>query len=355
VNQPPRGRVNTALVLLAILAVFSILAASCGDDDDDDTGVRHATPETPTALSSSPTPTPLAATPGPTEFKVAFINLHSPLFLDVGSDIAASTFDERLQLIIEELRSFDPDVVGFNEWFWTPDFTDVAATLGRELAMVPCWQRANPWYPGQTREESQQTALDVGFEEGELVLVRNTYAPDRPCERYVLQPLSTEAGESRIGMHWVIQGPAAFGGEGKIDIFITHLKGGSDTIRAEQAEDFASWVAAQRGSGPSIVFAGQDDPASASNYDAYRAIGLRDVLPGDDVFTCCRASIVGEQAPMTARNDYLMYDRMQPISADLLGVDPRPLAGGSFVYASDHLGIKAVFRVPSSGSSSPSP
>lgn len=332
------------LVFLVALVAVALLAA-CGGDADGD-GVRHATPETPTPTTPTPTPIGATPTPPPTEFRVAFINLHSPLLQDLGDDAVEETFNQRLQMILVELRSFDPDVVGINEAFRSTKFPDVLTTIGRELGMVPCFQRANPWLPGQTRDQSNALADQVGFEEGELILVRNTYQAVRPCERYVLQPLTTESGEGRIGVHWVIKGPRSFGGDGEIDIFITHLKGGTDAVRAQQALDFARWVAEKRGSGPSIVMAGQDDATSASNYDAYRAIGLRDVLTGEDVVTCCRVSVVGEQQPLTARNDYLMYDRMQVISAEFLGERPEPMPDGSLVYASDHLGIKAVFAVP---------
>jgi endonuclease/exonuclease/phosphatase family metal-dependent hydrolase len=321
------------------------VAAACTGDTDGE-GPRHATPETATPAITTATPVRTPATPLPTEFRVAFINLHSPLLQDLGDSAVETTFRQRLKMIIDELRSFDPDVVGFNEWFWTPAFPDVATTLGRELSMVPCWQRANPWYPGQTREQSNALVTQVGFEEGELILVRNTYLSERTCERYALHPLTSESGEGRIGVHLLIKGPSSFGGNGEIDVFITHLKGGSDAIRAEQAADFARWVVAKRGSGPSIVMVGQDDPASASNYDTYRAIGLRDVFASEDVMTCCRVSVVGEQQPMTARNDYLMYDRMQVISADVLGAEPLKMDDGQLLYASDHLGIKATFRVP---------
>jgi hypothetical protein len=337
--------------LAALMGIFvlglSVVFAGCSGDTDEP-GPQHATPETPTPISVTPSVV-TTPTPEPTEFRVAFVNLHNPLFNE--DPAVAATFEERLTLVIEELRAFNPDVVGFNEWFKTPALPDVATTLGKELQMEPCFQRANPWYPGQTKEESDRLVDEAGFEEGELILVRSDiYPPLDPCERYVLQPLTSESGEVRIGVHLVIRGPSGFGGDGEVDIFLTHLKGGSDAIRAEQAADFASWVAEERGSGPSIVLVGQDDPLSASNYDAYRAIGLRDAFSTEDVLTCCRVSVVGEQQPMTARNDYLMYDRMQVISAALLGVEPATRVDGSLVYASDHLGIGAVFRVPNRGS-----
>ena len=113
-----------------------------------------------------------------------------------------------------------------------------------------------------------------------------------------------------------------------------------------QAADFAGWIAETRGRGPSLVMVGQSDPAVPSSYEVFRAIGLRDVFgAGEGIVTCCRAAVVDEQPPLTARTDYLMYDRWQAGSAELFG--DQPLENhGSLLYLSDHNGIMAIFPIP---------
>ena len=321
-----------------MLAALGLLIAACGGDTDEP-GPRHATPETPSPVAS-PTSIPTAEVEAPTEFRVAFVNLHNPLFQESAE---APSFEDRLAILIQELKEFDADVVAFNEAFRTTDY-NVITTLGEALAMEPVFARANPWFPDKSEEETKALLEEVGWQEGELLLVRSSlYAVLTPGTSYALSPLSSEAGERRIGLHVVIKGPPSFG---EVDLFVTHLKGGGDAVRAQQAQDFAAWVADQQGSGPSIVFVGQDDPASASNYDAYRAIGLREVFSGDQVPTCCRASLAGEQPPLTAHNDYILYDRMQIAEAILIGAEPTALEDGTLVYASDHNGIGAKFTIP---------
>lgn len=339
-KQPGRWPVN--LVVLAILA-FALLAAACGPGE---AGPRpqHATPETPAPATVSPTAAATPAPPPPTEFRVAFINLHSPLAAEAGNPVAGETFELRLQLLVDELRSFDPDIVGFNEASWTEKYGSAVTYLARELKMEPVYARANPWFEGQTREQSDALVREAGFEEGELFLVRSTrYAVLRADEAYPLKPLSSEAGERRIGLHVVLKGPKALG---EIDLYITHLTGGGERVVPGQAADFAAWVVETRGRGPSIVMVGQSDPTAPPTYEVFRAIGLRDVFGGQEgVVTCCRTAVAGEQPPLTAHTDYLMYDRWQSGSAALFGDVPSS-SNGNLVYLSDHNGIMAVFPIP---------
>lgn len=339
-KQPCRWPVNL-LGFLVVACTFLVIACGPGE-----AGPRpqHATPETPTTVPESPTPLATPSPPAPTEFRVAFINLFSPLAAEAGNPAAGETFEVRLQLLVEQLRSFDPDVVGFNEASWTEKYGSATTYLARELKMEPVYARANPWFEGQTREQSDALVREAGFEEGELFLVRSTrYTVLRADEPYALKPLSTESGERRIGLHAVLKGPKSLG---EIDLFITHLTGGGERVVPAQAADFAGWIAETRGRGPSLVMVGQSDPAVPSSYEVFRAIGLRDVFgAGEGIVTCCRAAVVDEQPPLSARTDYLMYDRWQAGSAELFG--DQPLENhGSLLYLSDHNGIMAIFPIP---------
>ncbi|MBI2766904.1 MAG: hypothetical protein HYX53_13465 [Chloroflexi bacterium] len=278
------------------------------------------------------------ATPAPaTEFRVAFINLLSPLTVDKANQVAAETFDERLDIVIKELKEFNPDLVGFNAASWTKERGSAAAKLARELKMEINYARANPWFPGASKEESDALAKQVGFEEGELFLSRY---PVIRAERYELNPRTSESGEGRAALHMVVKGPGA---TGEIDVYITHLTGGGDKTRAAQTADFVAWVMNTRGKGPTIVMAGQSDQTAASTYDFYKSVGLKDVA--EEAGTCCRESVVGEQPPLTVHSDYLMYDRWAPKSFRLFGDQPMKRADGTLLYGSDHNGVAAVFPI----------
>lgn len=274
---------------------------------------------------------------------MAFINLLSPLTADAKNTVAADTFEDRLAMVIRQLKAFDPDIVGFNEASWTRDHGSSISRLAKELRMEMQYARANPDFPGVTGKDADELVKKAGFEEGELILVRGSRYPVLKATQYVLNPKTTEAGERRVALHVVVKGPATLGA---IDVYITHLTGGGDTTRKRQGADFAAFVAGSRGPGPAIAMVGQSDPGAASTYEFYATVGLRDVAGKDAITTCCRDSVIGEQPPPKARNDYLMSDRWKPISYQLFANEPEARADGTLVYASDHNGIAAVFPIP---------
>ena len=96
----------------ATVALLALLLAACGDDGGE--LPSHATP-TASTTPATPTATPTAPTEWPTEFKIAFINLLSPLTLDANDTVAGETFKDRLDGLVAELKQFEPDIIGFNE------------------------------------------------------------------------------------------------------------------------------------------------------------------------------------------------------------------------------------------------
>jgi hypothetical protein len=234
--------------------------------------------------------------------------------------------------------------VAFNEASVTKAYGSAITRLAKELKMEFQYARANPWYPGQTREQSDELARQIGFEEGELILSR--YPIKDGSQRYALNPRTSESGEVRAALHVVIMGP---GRVGNIDVYVTHLTGGSDRTRRAQASDFTSFVAKTRGAGPTIVMVG--DPDFTLTGDIYGLIGLRDVTGDEPALTCCRDSVVGEQPPVTGRADYLMTDRWKPLQWAIFGDQPSTRADGTLLYPSDHNGIWATFPVPPAAAS----
>jgi endonuclease/exonuclease/phosphatase family metal-dependent hydrolase len=326
------------LLAAAAMALFALGAACGGDDDVIPDGTPTTTPQ-PGARTPTATPEP----DQPSDFKVAFINLFRPVIGEAVPAEAADTFNERLDALIAQLKEFEPDIVGFNEAFVTKEHGSVIARLQKELRMEAQFARANPWFPGQDKESSDTLVKQLGFEEGELILVRSGRYPILKAERLALTPRTTEF-EGRAALHVVVKGPA---GVGEIDVFITHLTGGGDALRRAQASDFAVFIAKNRGSGPTFAMLGLSDPGAASPYEFFHAIGLRDVAEKAAIATCCRASLIGEQPPVATRGDFLLYDRWVPTSFKLFGDAPERRKDGTPFYLSDHNGIAAVFPIPS--------
>lgn len=325
------------LVLLVVLLV-SLAAAACGGNGESD-GYTPVPKSTPTPLSSVPaqaTSTPEA----PKELKIAFVNLYAPAVTDQGNPVAADTFDERLDIVIKELREFGPDVVGFNEATITKLHGSAAAKLAKELKMEPNYVRSNPWYPGQTKEQSDELAKQIGYEEGDLILVRSDRFPVLKAEPYRLSPLTSEAGEGRSALHVILKAPAPVG---QIDVYITNLTGGGDRIIRPQATDFAQWVARTRGEGPVFVMLGGSDQTASTTYDIWSTMGFRDIAGKDATPTCCRETVLGEQPPLKSRTDFLYSSKWKAATSQLVAAMPRKRADGTLLYASDHVGIAGVF------------
>lgn len=286
----------------------------------------------------------MPAEAAPSQIKVAFINLLSPLSLDANNQVAADTFDQRLEIIIEELRVFNPDIVGFSEASWTRATGSAAEKLAKALKMEFQYARANPWFPGQTKEQSDETVKLIGFEEGELILSRY---PILRYERRALNPRTSESGEGRAALHVVVRIP---GQVAELDVFITHLTGADEKVRAAQGADFVTFISATRGQGPVLVLGDFGETPGGQVAQALVATGLIDAaatFPGIvPATTCCRASIIGEQPPLAGRTDYVFVSGLSVESVGMFGLVPRKRADNTLVYASDHNGIEVVFRLP---------
>lgn len=323
--------------------LVAVLLAACGGDDG--SNYPRPTPTPAPGATAAPSSTPLVLPEeAPSQIKVAFINLLSPLSLDANNPVAADTFEQRLDIIIEELRVFNPDIVGFSEASWTKATGSAAEKLAKALKLEFQYARANPWFPGQTKEQSDETVNLIGFEEGELILSRH---PILRYERKALNPRTSESGEGRAALHVVVRIP---GQVTELDVFITHLTGADEKVRAAQAADFATFISAARGTGPLLVMGDFGETPGGQVAQALVATGLIDAaatFPGIvPITTCCRASIVGEQPPLTGRTDYVFASGLSVESVGMFGLAPRKRADNTLVYASDHNGIEVVFNLP---------
>lgn len=320
-------------LVLAMSAV--LIMTACGGDGDD-----VALPPvvySPTAVTTATVAIANDTTPVPAEFRVAFINLMSPVALDSTNSEAGDTYDQRLAQVIDELKAFKPDLVGFNEATNTVH-GNAAATLAKELKMEAQQVRSNPWFPNATKEQNDEIAKQSGFEEFEVILTRSAF-PILKADLVSLNPRTSET-EGRAALHVVVKAPAPMA---NIDVYITHLTGGGEKVRTAQAESVKSFIGSTRGTGPLILMGGLSDVPSSSTYKVLAGAGLQDLGAEGDLPTCCREKAVGEQPAVTQRTDYFFADRWVAPPVQLWGDKAHQRADGSWLYDSDHNGLTAVF------------
>ncbi len=325
---------------LVTAAAFAGAAVSCGGENGGD--FPQSTPG-PQAADTTTTPEPRDPIPVATELRVAYINLLSPIATDSNNTLPGETFAQRLDALIEELKVFKPDIVGFSEVFWKAKLGSARTILVDGLKMEPQYARANPWILGQSKEESDQTSKLYGFEEGELLLVRHPLTFIE-AKRWPLNPRNSES-EGRACLHAVVQAPDPLG---RIDVYLTHLTSDNEKIRQAQAADVVTVIQKTRSLGPTIILGDFNDTPDSATIRPVTAAGFKDiavVAAGDPGFpTCCRETVLGEQPPLTARTDFILTDRLgwHP-TVSLFAHEPKKRADGTYLYASDHNGLKAVF------------
>ncbi|MGE3076685.1 MAG: endonuclease/exonuclease/phosphatase family protein [Dehalococcoidia bacterium] len=326
--------------MAAVALAVTAFAAACGGDDG---GIEIIPPPgspTPTATQTIPT----EPTVEPTQLRIAYINLMSPLTLNSTNTVPSDTMESRLQIVINQLKEFKPDVVAFSEVSDTPEHGRVKSILAKELLMQPFYVRAKPWYAGTTQQDAEEAIRIAGFEEGELILVNGTRFPNPEGEQRWLNPRTAD-GEAAAALWIRLNGPASIG---SIDVFVTHLTGVDANSRAQQAQDFANFYTDKHGEGQAFVLGDMGDPPGSPTAKVFLDLGLFDLFADSGLTTCCRATVVGEQPPPASRTDYMFSTGWAPVELGLFANEPQQQDGGTIIYASDHNGIRAVFPINSS-------
>lgn len=339
-NKLSRRMRTVSIHLAFVMGAAALLAGACGGDGD-----RPAA-ATPAQTTSATADTTTAATPveAPTELRVAYINLLHPVTVDAENTTPAETAGERLAIVIEELKRLEPDIIAVSE-----ATQEAISTMIRELKMEYATFQSNPWAVGQTMQQAKELSDQLGYWEGEAILVSSQYTPER-TDIHQVNPRTSVSENRSVGL-MVLNGPP---GVGKVNVYVTHLTDGGDEARAEQARDVAAWIEETRGEATVLLLG---DFSSAADTGTYRALteenGYADVAVAATerpaAGTCCRASVVGEQPPLTATTSYIFSKGWGATSVAVFGAEPRQRPDGTLLYASDQNGLFAVLPLSSEG------
>jgi endonuclease/exonuclease/phosphatase family metal-dependent hydrolase len=230
----------------------------------------------------------------------------------------------RLDLVADEIRRQDADIVCLQEVPWTRQLGSGADYLSRLVRMNYLYLRAN----GNRRT--------IFFEEGEAILSRY------PLKDAAFVELKPPAGffEHRVALHASAATPW-----GDVDVFVTHLTHGDPGVNQNQAASLLAFVEAAAGN--VAVVAGDlnampDSPQieilAQEWVDTYRAAN-----PADEGLTCCIDELHAEGEPLEKRIDYLFLVSDGGQGVEVNGawrVLARPFrVGDGWQWASDHVGV----------------
>jgi endonuclease/exonuclease/phosphatase family metal-dependent hydrolase len=229
----------------------------------------------------------------------------------------------RVELIAQEVRRLDADVVLLQEVPWTIKTGSVARSLAGELGYNYLYYRA-----------SGNKSL-IFFEQGEVILSR---FPLRDQRSTLLAP-RVDLFEWRVALSAIASTPW-----GDLTLVVTHLTDKASQKNLGQARSLLSFVESLPGD--LKVVAGDFNASEASPQirllsttwtDTFRALHADD--PG---LTCCVDDLTaGPTEPLEKRIDYLFLagrGDLRPVSAQRIFTEPFPFSGG-WQWASDHIGL----------------
>lgn len=300
----------------------------------------------------------------PVAVAAAWAQLEGNSFEDRAAAIAGAIARERPQLVaLQEVaifRRFPGDGSSSTEIDFLAILQRALSARGLHYEAASVQQDSDVQVPMLAGFDAAGAPLLDGVQmiDRDVVLVRSDVRTSRPSSaRYaVALPVSVAGASVEIVRGWasvVIQtktGPFRF--------MTTHLEDHVPQIQAAQAEELLGITAADK---LPIVLAGDfNSPADGSEtptYGALAAAGFHDAWsaahPSDPGFTCCRAADLRVAAPLTQRLD-IVFARGRasrgmpsPVSAVIVGDAPRDRTR-SGLWPSDHAGVVATFRTPTS-------
>lgn len=238
---------------------------------------------------------------------------------------------ERLDLIAEEIRSQDADIVCLQEVPWTRRLGSGASYLAQQTGLNHLYLRANG---------NRWTIL---FEEGEAIL-----------SRFPLDDVTITELQPRPGFfeHRVVLGATASTLWGDVRVFVTHLAHDDLKVNRAQTESLMAFVG-ESGEGLAIVAgdfnATEDSPQiqaiTGRWVDTHRAANS-----ADEGLTCCIDNLSsGPGEPLEERIDYVFLvpeaEYVARVVSSQRVLDEPFESAGRWQWASDHVGLLTVIRV----------
>jgi endonuclease/exonuclease/phosphatase family metal-dependent hydrolase len=230
--------------------------------------------------------------------------------------------DIRIDLIAQEIKRLDADVVLLQEVPWTSKTGNVAESLSQRLGYNYLYYRANG-----------NKSL-IFFEDGEAILSR-------------FELMETVFTELQPGMgffeHRVALGATAVTPAGEVALFVVHLTDKDPRVGEGQAESLMRFVEGQT-SGTALVagdFNASDDTPQIKELASAWTDTYRVMHPKDEGLTCCIDDLkASPDEPMEKRIDYifLVHQSGEIISAEHAFYNPFRMSEG-WQWASDHTGL----------------
>ncbi len=284
---------------------------------------------------------------GPGFTVVTFNLLHG-----FGDAVNDATLEDRLGIVAREIIATLPDAVLFQEASVTLPETHcnvIESLADRVNAALAGGPASYNWIYARANGSADL----IGFEEGEAVLSRHEILSSEVTV-YRVNPSSLP--EFRIALRTTVRGE-----QGDIDLFVTHLTNREDTVDADlvrtlQARELAEEIIPGRGNSHPVLVGGDfNDPPDTDTIAAMTAEGAVDMFadrnPGNPGYTSFGKpfDLTDPAEEPDKRIDYLfMMDEGAEITWSerfldtARDIDPGP--GESWLWASDHVGVKAAFR-----------
>jgi endonuclease/exonuclease/phosphatase family metal-dependent hydrolase len=303
---------NRIVAMVAVSLWLSVLPASAADQES-------------------------ASGPAPLLTFVTFNLFHGGPFSGLQGD--GQELDRRLEMVGEELRTLNPDIIGLQEASEGRARGNVAARLAAQLGFHHVYAAANP-RPFRSGPINRAIAALLNFSEGPAIVSRFPIADWEALDL----PRCGRRADSRLLLHATLHSP--WGG---LDVFSTHTIGDlCQTGRVTQL------VRNRRGPLPSVLMgdfnAGEDSTAIAAVthngdfIDAFRTANPS--LPGLTVWQ----PIAAPTSMVRRRVDYLFLVpgeeyRGRVISSRVILNRPQRLPDGTALWPSDHYGVLAELEV----------
>ena len=284
---------------------------------------------------------------GPEMTVVSFNLLHG-----FGDAVNDATLDDRLNIVAQEVIATRPDAVLLQEASVT--FPEAHCNVTETLASL-----VNTALEGEADSYNWVYARAngfsdlIGFEEGSAVLSLHEILSS---DVTVYQHNPSTLPEFRIALRVTLRGQS-----GDIDLFGTHLTNredmeGAELVRTLQARELAEVIIPGRGNTHPVVVGGDfNDPPGTEAIEEMTDAGAVDMFsdrnPGVPGYTSFGGAfdITDPTEEPYKRIDYLFLideggeitgsERFLDTARD---IDPGP--GESWLWASDHIGVRATFR-----------